>query len=103
MCNAIPIKANIPEQHFTLREAPEGQVRVSDKVCKKCIYHTLFGVSDRLIGCMYADREHHCRTLDADYVHGYCKYFQKGKRKVGEPFRQTYTKAEVGRWTMQER
>jgi hypothetical protein len=101
--NAIPIRKNIPEQTYALRETPEGQVRVSDKVCKKCIYHTLFGVSDRLIGCMYADREHHCRTLDADYVHGYCKYFQKGKRKTGEPFRSTYFRAEVAPWTLHER
>lgn len=103
MCKAIPIKAKIPEQHFALRETPEGQVKATDKVCRRCVYSSQIGAGDHYVGCMYADKEHHCRTLEPDYIHGYCKYFKKGKRKTGDPFRTTYTKAEVGRWTMQER
>lgn len=86
MCKATPIKKNIPERQYVIREAPEGQTKISDKVCKRCMYHCLFGVSDRIVACMYADKEHHCRSLDDDYVHGYCKYYKKGKRKPGRSF-----------------
>ena len=103
MCKAIPIKANIPEQHFALRETPEGQVKVSDKVCRKCIYRTNFGVGEHYVACMYADREHHCRTLDADYVHGYCKYYKKGKRKPGRSFNNNNLYIEMPSKALKER
>ena len=103
MCKATPIQKNIPERQYVIREAPEGQTKVSDKICKRCIYHSAFGVGEHLIACMYADKEHHCRSLEPDYISGYCKYYKKGKRKTGEPFRSTYFRAEVAPWTLHER
>ena len=68
------------------REIPKGQIKVTDKICKRCIYHSAFGVGERLIACMYADKEHHCRSLEPDYLKGYCKYYKKGKRLKGNQF-----------------
>lgn len=102
MCKAIPIKKNIPEKYI-LREAPEGQVRTTDAVCKKCIYSAQIGAGERYIACMYADKENKCRSLEPDYVHGYCKYFKKGKRKVGDQFKRTFFKAELDARHLKER
>lgn len=84
MCKAIEIKAKARQPVH--REAPKGQVRTTDNVCRRCLYHTVIGAGEKHIACVYADRAHHCRTLDPDYVRGFCKYFTKGKRKTGESF-----------------
>ena len=86
-----------------VNSAPKGQIKVTDKVCRRCVYSSQIGAGDHYVGCMYADKEHHCRTLEPDYVHGYCKYFKKGKRKTDDPFRSTYFRAEVAPWTLHER
>lgn len=79
MNKATLIKKYISERN--LGDIPEGQVRTTDKTCRKCKYSSQIGAGDHYVGCMYADIEHHCRTLEPDYVSGYCKHFTKGKRE----------------------
>jgi len=85
------------------KKAPEGQIKVTDRMCRRCMYSSQIGAGDHYVGCMYADKEHHCRTLDPDYVHGYCKYFKKGPRKTDDPYRSTYFRAELPPRALHER